>query len=88
MFRWKCDNHRISFHQRIIEFVARLNNLYQDIIIKNFNYIYNLRNSIHSFQTNSTVKFVDINEYKEEDVCQICLMPLLGPCTSFNCMCN
>ena len=93
MFKWNNKKNvnlmtKTTYKQRIIGFMDGLVHLYQNILTKNFNFITTLRKHLYGFQVNSNIRFIGVDNYDEENLCQICLMPLLGPCSTFACDCH
>ena len=78
----------IIYKQRILSTVCGLNILHEDIVKDTFKFLTTLQKDLNSFQQKSHGIFIDMNKYNKENVCEICLFPLLGPCSSFDCSCK
>ena len=82
------ERKRANYRQRIASFVNGVNLAYKHNTVESFKFMKSLREHLYNFQVSSCAKFIKLKEYQEENLCQICLNPLLGPCSTFACDCK
>ena len=91
MLRWGFGNSKkipSNNKDKIYGYMSGVSITYQDILKENFKYMQKLQKHLYDFQTHSTNKFIGIENYDTEELCSICLTPLLGPCSTFACDCK
>ena len=86
MLKWLRNDNNIR-NTKIIGLNTAICSTYQDILNKNFKYVNDYKNHVKQFQSKYTTVYIRPEDYDKENLCHICLSPLLGPCSMFVCDC-